>query len=305
MTAPVKRLAAFGIAITWVTACLSAFPIELTDGRGRTVTVQQAPQRIVSLAPSTTEIVFALGAGHKLVGRTRFCDYPPKVTEVPIAGAIQGTRSERLLGFKPDLILVSDLTPLDEVERLARLRLPVLVLNHPGLDGILRDIELAGEALGRVDASKTLNTRLRQTRAEVRQRLEEVDPESYPRVLLTFGPLETFSAGGGTYPDRLLGEAGGHNVAREAPSPWPTLSLEAVLEADPQVIFVSVDPDNHPELSDQALLEMYRENDAWKHLQAVKDGRVFLLDADRLNRPGPRAISLLPEVAAHLHPLGN
>ncbi|MGF1448274.1 MAG: ABC transporter substrate-binding protein [Opitutales bacterium] len=300
-----KRVATLWIVLAVAAHGLAASPTTLTDGRGRTVTLQQSPQRVVSLAPSTTEIVYALGAGERLVGRTRFCDFPPEVSEVPVIGAIQGTRPEALLTHRPDLVLVSDLTPPSEIERMERLRLQVLVLNHHGLDGIFQDIELAGRALGRTEAAQSLNAQLQSTRDQVRQRLAGIAPEEYPRVLLTFGPLEIYAPGGGTYPDRLLREAGGRNIAANASSPWPKLSLEAILEADPQVIFVSVDPDDHPELDSTALLQRYRAHDAWKRIDAVQQGKVYRLDADRLNRPGPRAISLLPEVAERLHPPGD
>jgi iron complex transport system substrate-binding protein len=289
----------FGLAL--VQPLLAAgFPRVVGDGFGGTLRLEQAPQRIVSLAPNVTEIVFALGAGERLVGRTRFCDYPPAAREVPLAGSIREPDLEHLLALEPDLIIASAISPPASLEELRSLEFPVILLDNPGLDGVLADITEAGKALGAEARAGVLTGEIAAARERARATVGSLVREERPLVLLSLGPLSRYSPGAGTYAHDVILEAGGRNLAASAPSLWPRLDMEAILSADPEVILVTVQPEEG--LDRRALLERYRAHPVWAGLKAVRSGRVHPVDADTLNRPGPRIAEALPALLGLLHP---
>ncbi|MGF1483227.1 MAG: ABC transporter substrate-binding protein [Opitutales bacterium] len=300
----IRRMLALGWLglATGLAASEVAYPLSISDGRAREVVIPARPERVISLAPSCTEIVFALDAGGQLAGRTRFCDYPEAVKQVPSIGGIVDYNRERMATLKPDLILVSDLTQPTSLPALMELGAPVVYLNHPGLDGITKDIALAGKILDQTEATERELSRIQNIREEVAARLQKASPAKRPKVLLTFGLLTTYAPGPNTYPGHLIREAGGANVAAGG-TDWQQLPLESVLIANPDVLLVSLDPEA-PEARDRAaLLAQYRRHEVWRHLASVKAGRVHAVDANLLNRPGPRAVSLLPVIADLLHPV--
>lgn len=278
------------------------YPLDFKDGRGDPVTIEREPERIVSLAPSTTELVYALGAGDKLIANTRYCLFPEAAQAVPKVAGFDAPNVENLLALEPDLVLVSDITRTATVERLRRVGLTVLVLPSYGLSGLKEDMATLGRALNREGVAARVLHVFDTAVRHVRARVEDIPEAERPRVFLAYGDLETYTAGPGTFPDELIAEAGGRNVAHGMGDPWAQLSMEAIVEQDPEVILVTGAPEGAIEPAGDGLLARYREHPVWSKLTAVREGRVYVIDNTLFNIPGPRLTAALMALEETLHP---
>jgi len=266
---------------------------EVTDGVGRRVKVPAAPKRIVSLAPNTTEILFALGLGDKVVGVTNFCDYPPEAKQKTKVGGMVNPSLEAISFLRPDLVLATVAGNRPEtVTRLEKLGIPVFVVNPKDLQGVLSSIEQVGQVTGRREAATLLVQRLRE---RVKQVMRRVAGLKRPRVLYVLWSDPLIVPGKGTFLDDLIQRAGGESISTGASIPYPLFSLEEVVARAPEVIIVSK---GHGQ-DDQTLLRRWRDLPT---LPAVKAGRLYTIDGDLLNRPGPRIVDGLEALARILHP---
>lgn len=247
-------------------------------------------ERFVSLAPSITEVVFALGAEGQLVGRSNFCDFPEGASAVESVGRIDMPNLERIVSLEPDLVVMTDLTPRDTMTRLEDLGLRVLRLRADRLEDIRETftrlgalLNLEAEAKKRVDS---LNERL----ADLTAKSAGYSGEA-PRACLLYGfEPPYFSAGKGTFPSALLARAGFKNIADAAPMAWPQLNLEWLIKQDPEVIFLATGGD----AASVALeWERLRSKKVWNQVSAVRAGRVYSIGGDALSVPGLRALKAL------------
>ncbi len=269
---------------------------EVTDGVGRRVKVPAAPKRIVSLAPNTTEILFALGLGDKVVGVTDFCDYPPEAKQKTKVGGMVNPSLEAISFLRPDLVLATVAGNRPEtVARLERLGIPVFVVNPEDLQGVFSSIEQVGRATGRREVARVLVQRLRERVEQVTRRVAGL---KRPRVLYVLWSDPLIVPGKGTFLDDLIRWAGGESISTGALTPYPLFSLEEVVARAPEVIIVSK---GHGQ-DDQTLLRRWRDLPT---LPAVKAGRLYTIDGDLLNRPGPRIVDGLEALARILHPGGG
>jgi len=266
----------------------------LADMLGRPMTIPDGPMRVVSLAPSLTEIVFALGRGDSLVGVTDFCDYPPEARSKPRIGGPMTPDAERIVRLRPDLVLATaEGNPRDTVAQLARLRIPVFAVKPEGYAGILASIEAVGRALG-AEAAATALTRDIQARVAAIHRAVSGRPR--PRVLYLVWTDPLIAAGPAAYIHDLVEMAGGGNVVRERSVPYPRLSWEEVVGAAPEVILVA----SHRDLSDRPPMgEAWRE---WQSVPAVRSGRIVAVQGDTIHRPGPRVAEAVERLARAIHP---
>jgi iron complex transport system substrate-binding protein len=265
-----------------------------TDEVGRQWELPRPPQRIISLAPSITEILFALQLEKKIVGVSNFCQFPPAARNKAKIGDYAHPSLEKIVALKPDLVVglaEGELKSL--VVRLAELKIPVYISN-PGnvaeiIDSIRRIGEVTSAAQKGLEIAAEMSKRIRQIR-------EKVKSFPQPRVLhvLNFDPL--LSAGKGTFIDDLIRLAGGRNLAETAVGKYPRLSIEEVLALDPEVILLASMKSADP------LLEQRQWWERWKTITAVRQGRVYVLEADLIHRPSPRIVIGLEEVARALHP---
>jgi iron complex transport system substrate-binding protein len=254
---------------------------------------QPAPQRIVSLAPSVTEVLFAVGLGARVAAVTSYCRYPPAVLALPKVGGYLTPSYEALVAVNPDLAVIlpehADVEP-----RLAALHIPTLRLDHRRIDDIVRSIALVGDRCGAPDRARALTDELR-TRLARLQAAAAHGPR--PRVLLCFGRTDDFrriyASAPGTVHDDLVTYAGGRNALPPGPASYPTLSLEGVARLDPDVIveFAPGLGDPRPLVRDWAGL---------RSLRAVKEGRVYVFTEDYLSVPGPRFVRFAEVLAAAL-----
>jgi iron complex transport system substrate-binding protein len=271
---------------------MAAAPVR--DMTGREVEVSRATTRVVSLAPSLTEILFALGAGDLLVGVTDFCDYPPQASQKPKVGTVLAPNAEVVLALQPNLVLATTEGNRQEtVLLLERLQIPIFVVRPEGLEGIYASIRSVGGLLGRPARASAVVESMRSRVAWVAGQVKGRPPA---RVLYVLWPDPLITAGRGSIIDALIGVAGGENVAGGISLRYPRLNLEEVLRVDPEVILLAG-------MGSRPLrAESVQGWEGWQVLRAVKAGRVQALDGDLLHRPGPRIVEGLEAIARALHP---
>ncbi len=262
-----------------------------TDATGRRVEAPDHPRRIVSLVPSVTEVLFALGVEDRVVGVTRFCNYPPRAQAKPKVGGYADPSLEAIAALSPDLVFAAaDATKPALVRRLQALGIPVFVVYPRSLEGTVEMIRQVGRAADAPDAGERLAGELEATIAEVRSRVAGLPR---PRVLLCIMVRPLVVAGPDTLGHDLIETAGGRNVVPPGPARYPTWGPESLLGADPDVIVVSPHP------GDPAPARFFER---WPELKAVASGRVVQIPSDWIHRPGPRLSRGLRALARVLHP---
>jgi len=268
----------------------------LTDDIGNEVEIEGPVERIVSLAPSNTEIAFALGLGDQIVGVTDFCDYPPQALEIEKIGGVE-PNLEQIVALDPDLVLAigGEPDPLI-IGQLQELGLAVLVLKPDDLDALYHDIELVGQATG-------VQQRAEELVAEMQERVAAVtavtaDVTERPLVFYELDgtdPTKPWTAGSGSWHDEFIHMVGGTNLAGTQESAWVQLNAEEIVAQDPVIII----------LGDAAwgtTPESVAERPGWDVISAVRDGRVYPIDDNLISRPGPRVVEGIEELARLIHP---
>ncbi len=273
-------------------AFTAAAEIRVVDDLQRTVSLPAPAQRVVSLAPSITETLFAIGAGEQVVGVTDYCNYPPEARHKQRVGGIINPSIETIVSLKPDLILLSmEGNVRTDFEKLTALGVSVFVTNPRTLEGIYSSILRVGQLVGRADSAGRLVHFLRVRADVIRQKAQHATRRS---VLLFVSLQPIIVAGTGTFLAELISQAGGENAAAGASSHYPSYSREAVLKDDPDVlIFLSSIGGSNDELA-----RLYPE---WSKLKAFRRGAVYHVNADVVSRPGPRAVDALDTLFTILH----
>jgi iron complex transport system substrate-binding protein len=263
------------------------------DDAGRKIFLADPPARIVSLAPSVTEMLFAVGAGGQVVGVTSFCDYPAEARTKPRVGG-SFPNLEVVLSLKPTLVLAPrDFIRPDMVAKLDQLKIALVILEARALEDVPRHVQMIGRMLGRSEKADAVATDLRRRVAEVRTRAASAQR---PRVFYVLNSDPLMTAGPGSFIHQMIETAGGTNVAAGAPLSYPRLSLEEVVRQDPEVILFPVgDDEGIPEQEQQRWLK-------WTTLSAVRQNRFVRIPSVLLDRPGPRVVDGLEQLARQLHP---
>lgn len=268
-------------------------PRTFVDDTGRKIFLADPPTRVVSLAPSVTEMLFAIGAGEQVVGVTSFCDYPPEARSKPkVGGAFPNL--EVVLGLGPTLVVAPrDFIRPDMAVKLDELKIPLFILDAATLEDVFRHIQTLGRMLGRSDQADAVATALRRRVAEIKARTASAPR---PRVLYVLNSDPLMSVGPGSFIHQMIELAGGANVAAGSPVSYPRLNLEEVIRQDPEVILFPVGDDEGIPDREQ---ERWRK---WTALSAVKQNRFVRIPSVLLDRPGPRVVDGLEQLARHLHP---
>jgi iron complex transport system substrate-binding protein len=264
----------------------------VTDHLSREVCIPQVPRRVISLAPSLTEILFALDAGNLLVGRTERCNFPPEAERVPIVGAYMNPDLERVMNLNPDLILAPQAgTRKEVITRLADLNLPVFVDDSHNLEDIRDLLFKLGHLLGRETQARHIVDEFDRVRSKVKERIKT---QNEPSVLFAVGLAPLVVAGGNSFLGSMIREAGGRNIAETERTPFPKFSIEEVLRQDPDFILVL-----DKECPGDKCVEMWKRH---RHLKAVREGKIYVLEGDLMARPSPRIGDGLMQLARILHP---
>jgi len=274
----------------------------IVDARGQRVTIAQRPTRIISLAPSVTETLFAIGAGDRVIADTTYCDYPPEAKALPKVGGYVDPHTEKIVAMKPDLVLGAKGNARDVLDHLSQLGMPVVTVAPESLEDVENAIRQIGRVIGEAQAAERLASRCAERRHAVRHRMQALADGARPRTLLLFSPDSLFSAGPGSHLGEMIRLAGGVNVAKNAKTPWPELSLETVVTANPEVIILLSGRGMARSLTPDIALKRFSADRRWREMAAVKTGRVAVLDDDTITLPGPRLIDGLEALAAAIHP---
>ncbi|MBW2568936.1 MAG: cobalamin-binding protein [Deltaproteobacteria bacterium] len=265
-----------------------------TDQLGRSVTVPDNPQRIVSLAPSITEIIYALGQEHRLTGVTRFSDFPPEAAKLPKVGSFVRLDLERIAALKPDLcIATKDGNPRAVVERLESLQIPVYVVNPRDFDSVMETVVEIGAFLNAGKEAKTLVQNMCSRIQQVERLVAKAS--SRPRVFYQVGIFPIVSAGSNTFIHELILLAGGENLA-QGPVSYPRFSREQVLVLSPEVFIIS------SMAKGEVFERVKKEWSRWTGIPAVRDQRIFLVNSSLFDRPTPRLLDGLELLVRLIHP---
>lgn len=272
--------------------------IILPDGLGGEFTLAAPAQRIVSLAPSNTEILFAIGAGAQVVAREDFTNFPAEAVDLPSVGGFSGAYDyEAIVGFTPDLVLASPLTSAEQIQSMIDLGLRVMVLPNPqALDGMYANLLLVGSATGHRAEAEDLVLSLQAREHKV---LELVGAATeHPTVFYELDgtdPAKPWTSGPGTFIDLLIHLAGGKNIGAALTGEWAQISLEEIIVQDPDFILLG---DSNYGITPDAVAARA----GWQDLSAVKNNRVLPFNDDLVSRPGPRMLDGLEEIVRMLHP---
>ncbi len=292
------------ILIAGLAACapriqsVDAAPINLTDGLGRTVALTGPARRVVSLAPSNTEILFAIGAGDQVVGRDELSDYPEDAKKRTSVGGSMGQYStEAILAQEPDLVLASELNPPELIKTLEDLDLTVYYLQNPAsLEELYVNLNTVAKMTGREREAQALVDSLKHRVAAVDERLAGAsDRPTVFYELDSTDPAKPWTAGPGTFIDLLIDRAGGENIGSQLDSDWAQISLEQLVALDPDLILLG---DSIWGVAPEAV----QARPGWEALSAVKNNHVFPFDDNLVSRPGPRLVEGLEQLAKILHP---
>ena len=260
---------------------------EFTDDLGKKINLPQDVKRVVSLAPNLTEIIFAVGAGEKLVGVTTFCNYPAKANEINKIGDTLKPNIENIIALKPDVVFVTTASQLESFSKtLDQQGTKVFVTNPKSLDSIYKSIETIGDILGKKENAANIVS-------EMKKRVETVENKTAKaEKITTFVQIDKslYTIGQSAFLTDIVSKAGGISVTNDVPMDFPMLTKERAIKLNPQTIILSESPDNN------------EPNDAFKNSDAVKNNKIYKINADILSRPGPRIVDGLEQIAKSLHP---
>jgi len=308
-----KKLASVFLGLIFLasllTACAPAQPttapsaptptsITFVDGLKRTVELPQPAQRIVSLAPSLTEVLFAVGAGSQVVGRDSFANFPESVKSLPDIGGSNGDYNyEAIAALKPDLVLATEINTVDQVNAIEKLGIQVVYLSNPvKLEEMYTLLTDVASLTGHRQEADTLITSLKNRVAAIAEKISQA--KTTPVVFYELDgsePAKPWTPGSGTFLDQLITAAGGKNAGSVMQEAWGQLSLEQLLVQNPDIIL----------LGDSVYgttPESVAARNGWADLRAVKDNQIFAFNDDLVSRPGPRLVDGLEELAKLIHP---
>jgi iron complex transport system substrate-binding protein len=295
---PAEGTPATQVGVPTATMELIPEPISFIDGFGREVSIAEPAQRVVSIAPSSTEILFAVGAGSQVVGRDEYSDYPPEAIEVTSIGTTYGELNvEAIVALDPDLVFAAIINSAEHVQALEDLGLVVFVLPNPmGMDELYEVIEMTGKLTGHETEAEDFVDQLELRVEAVIETLSGVEPVSvFYEVDAADDPNAPWTTGSGTFQDVLIGLAGGENIASDIEL-WGQLSLEEIVARDPEVIVFSAGP------WVTTTSESIAARAGWGEISAVVNGEVYGIDTNWIDRPGPRYVDALEALAKILHP---
>ena len=260
----------------------------VTDDLGRQVTVPVKVKRVVSTAPSVTENIFAVGAGDRLVGVTTYCNYPEEAKAIAKIGDTQAPNMETIVALQPDIVFVSTASQIEAFTKtLEQNGIAVYVTNPPDLFGVFKNLRQFGALFGTEERAEKIGEELQDRTTKVEWAAKGRDPVG---VFVQISKEPLFTIGKESYLNGLLEIAFASSVTRDVETAYPKLSKETALVLNPDVIILSDSPDNQ------------EPNEAFRNSPAVKNARVYKINADMISRPGPRLVDALEQIAKLLHP---
>lgn len=259
------------------------------DVLGREVEIKETPERIISLTPAVTEILFELGLDERIIGVTEYCNYPEAALKKPKMGGFANPNIELVVDAEPHIVFVAAGVQMELIERLEQLGITVFCLDAESVDQVIKNIQMTGEIMGVPEAAQKLTSEMQ---AKVDAVVLKVKDQERPVVFFEVWDEPLMSAGPGTFINSLIELAGGQNLAGDTDTRYPQLSMELLFERDPDVYIAN----NFHKQSD------IMARPGYENLTAVKTGRVHTIDDDLVTLPGPRVVLGLEEMARIIHP---
>lgn len=269
----------------------SIFPMTVTDSYGRQVKLDKEPQKVISVAPNITEIIFAINKSSSLIGRTEYCDFPEEAKSITSIGSLQEPNIEKIAEMKPDLVIASTHFKKDVLQKLEELGIKVVVFyGEESFEGVYDTIDKVGTVMNAKEKAEGL---VSQMKADVKSVLEKVYGKSRPSVyyVVSFGKPGNYTAGKDTFIGRMIEMAGGRNAADDVKG-W-SYSMEKLVEKNPEIMICSKYYDSKKGLE---------STNGYKDLDAVKKGSLYEIDNNLLDRQGPRLADGLTGLARIIHP---
>ncbi|HHE74392.1 MAG: cobalamin-binding protein [Deltaproteobacteria bacterium] len=268
--------------------------VHVTDLLGRRMAIPKDPVRVVSLAPNITEIVYALGQSHRLVGATTYSDYPAEADMLPKVGSYVHLDLERIVFLAPDLCLaIKDGNPIAAISRLESIGIPVYAVDPRDLESVMDTLSRIGRLLQADKQAKQLVQGMRRRIQAVESLVAKTDHR--PGLFFQIGISPIVSVGTNTFIHELIVQAGARNLA-EGDIPYPRFSKEQVLGMSPDVIIVT-------SMARKAVFEKIRQDwYQWTNLPAVKNDRIYFKDSGLFDRPSPRLVDALEILVRLIHP---
>ncbi len=280
----------------------SGFPVTVKDFRGVDTSIPREPVRIISLLPSHTEILFAIGAGEQMVGCTTNCDFPAgtqKLKKVSLSNP-GSVNLESLVALKPDLVFLGGDYHRLIGEQLTKLKIPVLLFESQSVADIKHSIRGISRSTGHVKAGEELIKKLQQEITSIQEQIKPYQKKGHPSVFYQVWDQPLMTAGPSSFIGELITLAGGENVFDDVEIAYPQVSEEILIQRNPDVILL---PRSKKGRSDPAeVTRKLGEQPGWKQMKAVKNKRVYLIEEDFISRPGPRVVLGLQKVAQVLYP---
>lgn len=271
---------------------MSLYPLDIEDGLGVKWTFEEEPERIISLAPSHGEILFALGLDERIVGVSTYDDFPPAALEKERIGDAQSVNLERIIELEPDLILNYGLSNDEDLKRLKEAGIKVLGFEPETIDEVMDTIKVIGKITNKEETADNIVRDMAEKKASIIKALEGVEKK---RVFYEIWHEPLMAAGPGSFMDELITIAGGINIAQDAEKGYANYDLESLIEKDPQIYITS---DHVVEINKDSI----SARPGYEAITAIKEGNIYLLDGDITSRPGPRIVEALELVARAIHP---
>ena len=273
-------------------------PIEFTDSVGKQVSIDELPESIVSLAPSITESLFAIGAGDLVVARTDYCDYPEEALDLPTIGGFSSSTisAESIIALEPDMVIGGSIYQTEMTDALATAGIDAFIFEPNSIEEIIDTLVLLGEITGNPAGAEELVASMQERISAVEDVVAAIPEDERVTVFYEVWNEPYMTTTDQTFIGELINLAGGINIFAGLEEDYPSINAEEVIERDPRVI---LGPSNH---SDQLTVEIIAERAGWSDLSAVVNERVYIIDGNIVSRAGPRVVDALEDIAQALYP---
>ncbi len=295
-----KQIFVFSLIFIFIVSgvVMADFPVTVTDDMGDKITINEKPERIISLAPANTEVLFALDLEEKIVGVTTYANYPREAKAKEKIGTITEPNLEKIVSLEPDLIVANAVNKLETVKRLRELGYKVVGYDAETVNDAISVIKQVGKITDRENKAQRIVTDMYLQLAEIKDLVDsKLKDCSRPKVFYEIWNQPLYTAGKNTFINDIINIAGGINIGAEAKGEWPQFSLEKLLLENPDIYISS--PHSAPH---KVTVESIKNRDNYKSLAAIKKDRVYIVNQDIISRASPRIVKGLKEIVKAIFP---
>lgn len=291
----IKLVLILNLSLFSIFTHIYSFPLKVKDDLGREIEIVKKPERLVSLSPSNTEILFALGMDSHIVGVTEYCNYPEEARRKPKVGGFADPDIEKIVSLNPDLVLSFGLVQIPVVKLLEKRGLKTFWVNPHTIRDILFSIEKIGMITGSLYKAKKLKDHMEVRLRNIREGLKDIPEEKRPTIFRVMGLNPLSTVGGDSFQTDLFYVAGGRNIFSDIKRDYFEIEETMIFERNPDIVLICGE-------DEKVLKKRLKEHVAFKNLPSVKDDRILVISCDLLCRPGPRIVDAVEKVSSYLHP---